>query len=137
MYRTILVPVDLAHVDRLDKALAVAADLANHYDARIFYVGVTATAPDEVAHNVGEFRERLEALARKQAETHGVRAEAKAMTTPDPGVEVDKTLMRAVEELSADLVVMASHHPGFWQNIISHHGATLAARADVSLFIVR
>lgn len=137
MYRTILFPVDLTHVDRLEKALAVAADLAKHYDARVFYVGVTATAPDEVAHNVGEFTEALEALAREQADQHGIRAEAKAMTTPDPSVEIDRTLMRAVEELGADLIVMASHHPGFWQNIISHHGATLAARADVSLFIVR
>lgn len=137
MYQKILVPVDLGHVDRLGKALDVAADLAKHYDAQVVYVGVTATAPDDVAHNTTEFTKALESLSREQAEKYGLSATARAMTTPDPVVEIDKVLIRAVEELDADLVVMGSHHPGIWQNMISHHGASLAAHADVSLFIVR
>lgn len=137
MYQTIVVPVDLGHIERLDKALDTAADLAKHYDADVCYVGVTATAPDDVAHTPAEFTKSLESLAKSQAEKHGIRAEAKAMITSDPTVDVDKTLMRAIDELKADLVVMGSHHPGVWQNMISHHGATLAAHADVSLFIVR
>ena len=137
MYQQILVPVDLGHVERLGHALEVAADLAKHYDAKVVYVGVTATAPDDVAHNAAEFTRKLEALGREQAEKYGLRATARAMTTPDPVVEIDKVLIRAVEELDADLVVMGSHHPGIWQNMISHHGASLAAHADVSLFIVR
>lgn len=137
MYQTIVVPVDLGHIDQLGKALDTAADLAKHYDARVYYVGVTATAPDEVAHTPREFSDALRALSGRQAETHGIRTEAKALTTADPAVELDKTLMRAIEELKADLVVIGSHHPGVWANLISHHGANLAAHADVSLFIVR
>lgn len=137
VYQTIIVPVDLGHIDQLDKALDTAADLARHYDARVYYVGVTATAPDDVAHNPKEFTDALKAFAGRQAEQHGITAEAKAFTTSDPAVELDKTLIRAIEDVNADLVVMGSHHPGVWQNIISHHGASLAAHADVSLFIVR
>lgn len=137
MYQTIIVPVDLGHAERLGKAMDVAADLAKHYDAQVIYVGVTATAPDDVAHNPAEFTKKLESLSQEQAEKHGIRTQAKAITTPDPAVEVDKTLIRAIDELNADLVVMGSHHPGVWQNLISHHGANLAAHADVSLFIVR
>lgn len=137
MYQTIIVPIDLGHVDRLGKALDTAADLARHYDARVCYVGVTATAPDDVAHSPKQFADALKTFADQQAEAHGIKAEAKAFTTSDPAVELDETLVRAIEDLRADLVVMGSHHPGIWQNIISHHGATLAAHADVSLFIVR
>lgn len=137
MYQTIIVPVDLRHVDELGKALDTAADLARHYDARVYYVGVTATAPDEVAHNPEEFADALKAFSDQQAEAHGIKAEPKALTTSDPAVELDRTLIRATEDLKADLVVMGSHHPGVWQNMISHHGASLAAHADVSLFIVR
>jgi nucleotide-binding universal stress UspA family protein len=32
MYSRIMVPVDLAHIERLEKALATAADLAKHYE---------------------------------------------------------------------------------------------------------
>lgn len=137
MYQLILVPVDLSHADQLGKALDTAADLAKHYDARVIYVGVTATAPDDVAHSPSEFADALKAFANQQAEAHGIRTASKAFTTPDPAVEVDRTLIQAIAELKADLVVIGSHHPGVWQNLVSHHGANLAAHADVSLFIVR
>jgi len=137
MYKSIVVPVDLSHAERLTKALDTAADLAKHYDARVIYVGVTATAPGDVAHTPAEYARALQAFADRQAGELGVRTEAKALTTPDPSIELDKTLIRAIGELGADLVVIGSHHPGVWQNMISHHGAYLAEHADVSLFIVR
>lgn len=137
MYESIVVPVDLSHADRLAKALDTAADLAKHYDARVIYVGVTTTAPGDVAHSPGEFEKALDAFADRQAGEHGIRTEARALTTADPTIELDKTLIEAIEELKADLVVIGSHHPGVWQNLISHHGAYLAEHADVSLFIVR
>ncbi|MDZ7839565.1 MAG: universal stress protein [Gammaproteobacteria bacterium] len=137
MFKSIIVPVDLSHVDQLGKALDIAADLAKHYEARVFYVGVTATAPGDVAHSPGEFANALKTFANQQAEAHGIHTEAKALTTSDPTVEVDEKLIQAIEELNADLVVIGSHHPGVWQNVISHHGAYLATHADVSLFIVR
>lgn len=42
MYQTIIVPVDPGHIDKLDKTVYAAADLAGYYDARVHYVGVTA-----------------------------------------------------------------------------------------------
>ena len=41
MFKKIMVPVDLAHLPALQKALDVAADMARHYDAALCYVGVT------------------------------------------------------------------------------------------------
>ncbi len=44
MYERILAPVDLAHPDRIEKALKSAADLASHYGADLVLVGVTETS---------------------------------------------------------------------------------------------
>ena len=49
MYEKIMVPVDLAHIERLQKAINTAIGLAKHYRAPVLFVGVTAEPPTEVA----------------------------------------------------------------------------------------
>ena len=51
MTKKILVPVDLAHTEKLEKALNTAADLARGTGAEIVYAGVAQSQPSEVAHN--------------------------------------------------------------------------------------
>lgn len=137
MFKKIMVPVDLAHQGDLQKALTCAADLAGHYGAKIVYVGVTSTAPGQLAHNPAEFGQKLEAFAKSQAEAHGITAEARAYPSHDPTVDTDKTLLNAIHELGADLVVMASHVPGVTDYLWAGHGATISAHSDVSVFLVR
>ena len=48
MYKTIMIPVDLEHLDQLKKALSIGADLALHYNADLFAVDVTSGAPGAV-----------------------------------------------------------------------------------------
>src|SRR3546814_4955711 len=45
MYKKIMVPVDLSHRERLEKAVATAADLSKCYKVPAEMVAVTATAP--------------------------------------------------------------------------------------------
>ena len=137
MYNRLLVPVDLGHVERLPKALQTAADLARHYGATVIFVSVTAETPTPIAHNPKEFTEKLEAFARSQAEAHGITVEARAYSSHDPAIDTDKTLLNAIKELQADLVVMGSHVPGVTDYIWAGHGATISARSDVSVFLVR
>ena len=60
MYKTVMIPVDLEHKDLLEKALATAADLAQHYGAELYAVGVTSAAPGVVAHNPSEYAQKLD-----------------------------------------------------------------------------
>ena len=113
MYKTIMIPVDLEHSDQLKKALSIGADLARHYNADLFAVGVTSGAPSAVAHNPLEYTQKLEAFVAEQTALHGVEFKAKAMESHDPAVDLDDTLQKAGSEIGADLVVMASHIPGF------------------------
>ncbi|MFN0262287.1 universal stress protein [Tepidamorphus sp. 3E244] len=137
MYSKIMVPVDLAHVEKLDKALKTAGDLAKQYAAEICYVGVTSTAPGSVAHNPEEFGQRLEAFAREQASGHGKTASTHTIVSHDPAVDLDAKLLEAVELTGADLVVMGSHVPGALEHMFSSNAGHVASHAKVSVFVVR
>ena len=137
MFKRIMVPVDLAHKDRLDKALTCAADMARHYGATVVYVGVAAATPGSIAHNPKEFADKMSAFAAEQAQKAGITAEGLALTSHDPATDLDPTLLKAVEDTGADLVVMASHVPNLTDYIWPSNGGTVATRAKVSVLVVR
>ncbi len=137
MFRTILVPVDLAHRDFLEKSLGVAAVMAKTFSAEITYVGVTSGAPSAVAHNPDEYADKLAAFAAEQAAKHGISATSKAYTAHDPSIQLDTVLMKAIAELGAELVVMASHAPTIADYVWPSNGGTIASHANVSVLIVR
>lgn len=137
MYNRIMVPVDLGHVESLDKALSTARDLAGHYKSEIVYVGVSAATPSSMAHTPAEFAEKLSALASAEAEKGGVKTAAHPITSHDPAVDLDPMLLKAVDETGADLVVMASHIPSLTDYLWPSNGGTIASRAKVSVMVVR
>ncbi|NBC11424.1 MAG: universal stress protein [Planctomycetes bacterium] len=137
MYKKMMVPVDLEHVERLDKALTTAADLAKHYGLPVCYVGATATQPSAVAHTPEEYAKKLDAFAKDQASKHGIDASAQHYICHDPARDLDGTLKQAIDETGADLVVMASHVPGLPEHIFASNAGWLAAHTSVSVFVIR
>jgi nucleotide-binding universal stress UspA family protein len=137
MYTKIMLPVDLAHIDKLDKALTTATDLAKHYRIPVCYVGVTAEPPTSVAHTPKEYSDKLRAFGARQAEQHGLDVTTKAYPSHDPAVDLDRTLIDAAKENGADLIVMASHVPGLTDHIFGSNAGAVASYAPVSVFVVR
>jgi nucleotide-binding universal stress UspA family protein len=138
VFRKIMVPIDLTHVEQLEKALAAAADLSNHYAAPVCFVGVSAATPGPIAHNPHEFERKLELFAEAQAAERGiVEASARSYVTHDPAVDLGRTLLLAVEETGADLVVMQSHVPGFPEHLFASNAGQVAAHSNVSVFVLR
>ena len=137
MYRKIMVPVDLVHADRLGKALKTAADLAAHYGVPACYVAVTASTPGPLGHNPQEFAAKLEEFGRGQAAKHGHACETKAYVSHDPTIDLDDTLLKAVGEVGADLIVMASHIPDIVDHVWPSNGGMMASHSEASVFIVR
>lgn len=136
MFKHIMVPVDLGHADKLDRALAVAADLARHYGARITYVGVTSPQPGSVAHTPEEFAQKLAQFAMAQTEVNNVAdAGAHAITSHDPSVDLDARLADACDAIGADLIVMGSHIPRRFE--LRSHGGHLASLSHHSVMLVR
>ena len=137
MYRKIMVPVDLAHIERLDKAIATATDLARHYGVPLSFVGVTADAPTEVAHTPKEFGEKLAAFGAAQSTRHGVAVETMACSSHDPAADLDQRLIAAGQQVGADLIVMASHVPGVPEHFFASNAGAVASHAAISVFVVR
>lgn len=139
MYRKILVPIDLAHTDKIPKTLSTAIDIAKHYNATLCYVSVTGSAPSSVAHTPEELAEKLSTFAKEQGQAHGIDTDSKVISTPDTAVELDDRLLEAIRDTGVDLVVMASHPPGIGDklHIIHSNGANIVKHSDVSVFIVR
>jgi nucleotide-binding universal stress UspA family protein len=137
MFTKIMVPVDLAHAATVEKAIQVAADLAKLHNAEIFLVGVTDTAPGSVAHDPNEYQQNLEQFAADHSSRHGCSMTAKVVICNDPAVELDEALEDYGKEIDVDLVVMASHLPGFMDHLFHSHAGHLATHTDISVFIVR
>ena len=137
MYKKILVPVDLEHIGKLDKALSTAADLAKHYNTSVCYAGVTTTTPTSVARTPAEFAEKLEAFVSAEAKARGINIDAHVTQSHDPAADLGDTLLGAIEAVGADLVVMASHLPGLPEHIFTSNAGFVASHATVSVFVVR
>ena len=87
MFKRIMVPVDLAHSEKLQRSLAAAADIAKLYGATLVYVSVTTSMPSALGHNPKEFETRLKAFAEAEAGKHGVSTESRMVISHDPATD--------------------------------------------------
>lgn len=137
MFKKILFPVDLQHVDKLDRALHVVGKLARDTGATVVYMGVTSSVPGPVAHTPEEFGRKLEDFASKQASEYGIEGEAKTVVAGDPRIDVDDRIVDGARDAGADLIVMQTHKPDFMDYVWHSNGERVASHAPVSVFLVR
>jgi nucleotide-binding universal stress UspA family protein len=137
MFRSIMVPVDLARAENLNRALDCAAELAKAHDAKVTYVGVTTSQPSTVARNPDEFDAKVAAFAAAQGKSRDIQVDHCCVNCHDPTIDLGETLVSTANYLEADLIVMASHVPGFPDHFFTGNGAHVAAHAGKSVFLVR
>ena len=137
MFKNIMVPVDLAHLETLEPALSVVADMAKQYDATITYVGVTANTPTSIARTPQEYEQKLDAFAQDRHKVHGQPVSIKVYSSTDPVANVDDLLVKAIDETGADLVMMATHLPRHLDIVMPSHGGKVATHTDASVFLLR
>lgn len=137
MFKTIVVPVDLAHKERLEKALTVAAELARSHESELHLVGVTTEEPSSVAHTPEEYEGKLSAYAAVQSAAHGVHFIPHSIAAHDVRIDLKRHMLKEAETLGADLIVMASHVPGFADYLFGSNAGKLASHAKISVFVVR
>ncbi|MDT8450444.1 MAG: universal stress protein [Wenzhouxiangellaceae bacterium] len=139
MYSKIMVPVDLQHIEKIDKSLQCAAELAGIWDSVVCYVAVTGRVPNRVAPSPEKFEVEMNMFAHEQRDRFGIETEYKVVSSVDVPVELDDKILGAIDEIGADLVVMASHVPGVPDrlHLMSSNAAHIVRHADVSVFVVR
>ncbi|MEL6793521.1 MAG: universal stress protein [Pseudomonadota bacterium] len=138
MYSRILVPVDLDNEEKLDKALDLAGRTAKAHDAEVIYVDVVDAVPTMSPRPVRDrVADRLAKFAADQAKQHGVSAKGEATLRSDLHLNVGSDIVKAAKEADCDLIVMASHVPGFTDHIFSSNAGYVASHAPMSVYVVR
>lgn len=137
MFKTIMVPVDLRHEENLRHSLDVVGHLAKADNAKVVFVGVSLSAPTEVAHNPKEFKAKLAYFTREQSRHYGFEAECHPVFSVDPAADLNKKLLETIDEVDADLVLMATHIPNVSDYLFANHGSYIATHCKTSVFLVR
>jgi nucleotide-binding universal stress UspA family protein len=137
MFNHIMVPVDLVHKDKQQKALDVAGSMAKAHGATVHVVSVGGDLPGSLGHNPSEFGATLTEFAAGLRDQYGAEVETHPVLSNDPSVDTTRKLMQSIDDIGADLVIMASHEPGVMEHIFSSHGGYIAQHAKCSVFVVR
>jgi nucleotide-binding universal stress UspA family protein len=138
MFKRILVPVDLTNVDKLEKALDLAARTAKENDAKVVYVGVVDAIPTTSTRTEGDkLKALLDDFAAEQADTHGIQVSDHIALRSDLHMNVGSDIIDAAKQTNCDLIIMASHVPGIKEHIFSSNAGYVASHAPVSVYVVR
>jgi len=138
MYLRILVPVDLENADKLIKALDLAGQTAQQNSAEVIYVDVVDAVPTTSKRSEGErVADRLKDFATEQAVKYGVSTTGEIALRGDLHFNVGSDIVKMANENNCDLIIMASHVPGFKDHIFSSNAGYVASHASMSVYVVR
>lgn len=136
MYKTILVPIDLAHVAEGKAILDVAAKQADE-GAKIILLNVIEEIPTWAAAEIPK-----EIIDRS---TENVRSEIEGIANAS-GIKMDteirsghasNTILAVAKERAADLIIIASHRPGLQDYFLGSTASKVVRHANCSVLVVR
>ena len=136
MYKTILVPIEMAHVAEGKKIIDVAVEHASS-DAKIILLNVVEEVPNWAAISLPAD------IIDKNLESS--RAELKAIATAS-GLKMEvevrsghsyNTILDVAEDRGADLIIVASHRPGLQDYFLGSTAAKVVRHATCSVLVVR
>ncbi len=136
MYKSILVPIDLAHRD-IGQAMIKRAVALSDDNAKITLLHVIGDIPayaqsylpeGQMQENLEETRKTLKALS------ESVDVEADVVVrygSPSP------VILDEADERDSDLIIIASHHPGIKDYLMGSTASRVVRHADCSVLINR
>lgn len=136
MYKTILVPVDMSHLEK-GKSMIDVARKQGDKDTRIILLHVIEDIPNWAAaeipagileHSRQTIHEELQAIANA--------ASIKADIEIRSGHPY-KTILDKATKVEADLIIIASHKPGLQDYFLGSTAAKVVRHANCSVLVVR
>jgi nucleotide-binding universal stress UspA family protein len=136
MYKTILVPIDMAHIEK-GKAMIDTAKAQRGEDAQVILLNVVEVLPAWVASQLpsGILDQS------RQSTLEELRAIADAANI-NADVEVRaghpyKTILEVADKTGAELIIIASHLPGLEDYFLGSTAAKVVRHAKCSVLVVR
>lgn len=136
MFKTILLPVDLAHQDEGKKILGVALSLMSE-NTEIILLYVIEDIPNWSAIDLpSNFKEKSMQSAHKALQSIA------ATTNKEVKIEVRtghaySTILKVAEAVNADLIILASHKPGLKEYFIGSNTSKVVRHANCSVLVLR
>lgn len=141
MFKSILVPVDLAAATGKRRALAMAADMAERYAAELH---VMTVVPDFGMSIVGAFfdedfaeRARTEVEAQLEAFCREQLGAGTACRRHVARGSIYDEILRMAVRLGCDCIVMGSHRPELKDYLLGPNAARVVRHAPCSVLVVR
>lgn len=134
MYKTILVPVDLNHLELGKKTLAIAREIGGN-QSRIVLLNVLEAIPAYVAAQLpdglmGRNLENAHAELRMLTEGSGVESDVRSG-------HASVTILDYAKEIGVDLIVIASHRPGLQDYFLGSTAARVVRHAECAVLVDR
>lgn len=136
MYKTIIVPIDLAHAEHGKPMIGIAKTLADK-GARIVLVHVVEDVPSRVTAVLADdahekIIEHAESELKTLAKLAGDDVEAIIRQGHPPSA-----ILALAKEKGADLILVASHRPDWHDYLIGSTAARVVRHAQCSVLVVR
>ena len=139
MYKKILIPIDLSAEEQVfkgNKTIDVARKLGDE-DTKYILLNVVDEVPSYIeaelpAGILEKSKEQSTIMLKTIANNAGLNAAIEVRTG-----RPHTLILTAAEEDQADLIVMASHHPGLKDYLLGSTTARVVRHADCSVHVVR
>jgi universal stress protein F len=136
MYKTILVPIDTAHIETGKSMIDVAREQSDE-NTRIILLHVIEDIPSWVAVELPKsLLENSRQSTKEQIEAIANAASIRADVEIRSGHPYKNILDKAKEE-EADLIIIASHKPGLQDYLLGSTAAKVVRHARCSVLVVR
>ena len=136
MFKTILLPVDVAHLDEGHKSLEVALKIMSP-DTELILFYVMEDIPNWTDLDLpANFKENSMQSARKSLESIAETTDKKIQIEVRTG-HAYSTILKEAEALNADLIILASHKPGLKDYFIGSNSTKVVSHASCSVVVVR
>ena len=136
MYKTILIPIDMAQSEKADEMIAVAKKLSNS-DTKLVLLNVVysipAYAPVDVTSDYFE-------IAKTEAKAGLSKIAGKTDISTEVEIHVGDAhhvILESAKEKKADLIIVGSHRPGFSDYLLGSTAARVVRHAQCPVFVLR
>jgi len=140
MFKSILVPIDLADTALARPAIETAATLARTYDGTVRLLHVISITPVVLAEYVpadfdAQQRRDAEAALAEVAQNSGIEPARRSTKVRQGGIYHE--IIEEVAAIKADLIVMSSHRPAMRSYFLGSNAGHVVRYAPCSVLVVR